>query len=183
MHDIQNMKIKFTSGVLFLLALTLAACRDDQKKLTPASPVSTKLTTTPPADTSSGSKLTGFYLEIKNALVDDNAGAAADAAKSFIHELERSKSLDENLQDAKEMAEHISTNEKDIEHQRFHFQMLSDDMYELLKPAVMKKTLYLDFCPMYKKKGATWLSESEEIRNPYLGKKMPSCGEIKEVLK
>lgn len=182
------MKIKITRFFLFLLVVALAACKDDQKKSTiapgTASPDSSKLTNADSADTSAGSNLTGFYLEIKNALADDNGGAAATAAKSFIGELEKRDSLDENLQDAKEMAEHISTNKNDIEHQRFHFQMLSDDMYDLLKRSTRNKPLYQDFCPMYRKnKGATWLSETEDIRNPYLGKKMPSCGEIKEVLK
>jgi hypothetical protein len=32
---------------------------------------------------------------------------------------------------------------------------------------------------MYKKgKGAFWLSETKEIKNPYLGKTMPTCGTI-----
>jgi len=30
---------------------------------------------------------------------------------------------------------------------------------------------------------ATWLSETKEIKNPYLGKKMPTCGEVKEEMK
>ena len=33
------------------------------------------------------------------------------------------------------------------------------------------------------KKGAFWISESKEIKNPYLGKKMPTCGEVKEEIK
>ena len=45
----------------------------------------------------------------------------------------------------------------------------------------MEQTLYKDFCPMYSDgKGATWLSETKEIKNPYLGKKMPTCGSMKE---
>ena len=33
------------------------------------------------------------------------------------------------------------------------------------------------------KKGAFWLSETKEIKNPYLGKAMPTCGTIKEEIK
>lgn len=44
--------------------------------------------------------------------------------------------------------------------------------------------MYKDFCPMYNNgKGAFWLSETKEIKNPYLGKAMPTCGTIQEELK
>jgi hypothetical protein len=33
------------------------------------------------------------------------------------------------------------------------------------------------YCPMLKK---SWLQKGEKIRNPYLGKQMPDCGEIKK---
>lgn len=43
--------------------------------------------------------------------------------------------------------------------------------------------LYVDYCPMANdNKGAYWLSQTKEIRNPYLGKKMPECGELKKEL-
>jgi hypothetical protein len=62
--------------------------------------------------------------------------------------------------------------------------MLSQDMIALVKAAGNSKTLYKDFCPMYNnKKGAFWLSETKEIRNPYYGKEMPRCGEVKEEIK
>ena len=86
--------------------------------------------------------------------------------------------------DAKEHAEHIGMNAGKIEHQREHFDMLSSDMYDMVKVFGGGQTLYQDFCPMYNnKKGATWLSETKEIKNPYLGKKMPGCGSIKEEIK
>jgi Cu(I)/Ag(I) efflux system membrane fusion protein len=48
----------------------------------------------------------------------------------------------------------------------------------------MGKTVYYQFCPMYdNNKGGYWLSETEEIRNPYFGKEMISCGETRELLK
>ena len=44
--------------------------------------------------------------------------------------------------------------------------------------------IYKDFCPMYNdNKGAIWLSESKEIKNPYFGKSMSTCGTVKEELK
>lgn len=42
---------------------------------------------------------------------------------------------------------------------------------------------YLAFCPMaFGDKGAYWLQEEEEIRNPYFGASMLKCGEIREEL-
>jgi Cu(I)/Ag(I) efflux system membrane fusion protein len=39
----------------------------------------------------------------------------------------------------------------------------------------------LAFCPMaFGNKGAYWLQTEKKIRNPYFGKKMHGCGEIKE---
>jgi hypothetical protein len=62
--------------------------------------------------------------------------------------------------------------------------MLSKDMYDLVKAFGAGQTLYKDFCPMYNdNKGAIWLSESKEIKNPYYGKSMSSCGSMKEELK
>jgi hypothetical protein len=86
--------------------------------------------------------------------------------------------------DIKEHAEHISTNGNKIAHQREHFDMLSKDMYDLVKVVKPSQTLYHDRCPMYNDgKGATWLSEVKEIKNPYLGKKMPDCGTVQEEIK
>lgn len=131
------------------------------------------------------------YLKIKNALVNDNGNDAANAGTAFVKAMnkldknslsaENKKTWDNIADDAKEMAKHISENANKIEHQREHFEMLSMDMFDLVKSFGAGQPLYLDFCPMANnKKGATWLSETKEISNPYLGKKMPACGEIKE---
>ena len=32
-------------------------------------------------------------------------------------------------------------------------------------------------------KGAIWLSSTKEVKNPYLGKAMSTCGEVQEELK
>ena len=97
---------------------------------------------------------------------------------------DKKKTWDNLSDDAKEMAEHIGKNADKLEHQREHFDMLSKDMYDMVKAFGGGQTLYQDFCPMYNdKKGATWLSETKEIKNPYLGKKMPTCGSVKEEIK
>ncbi len=134
------------------------------------------------------------YLQMKNALANDNGKDAASAGKAFVESMgkmdktslttEKKKIWDDVSDDAKEMAEHIGSNGDKIEHQREHFDMLSTDMYDMVKTFGAGQALYKDFCPMYNdKKGAIWLSEIKEIKNPYFGKKMPTCGSVKEEIK
>ena len=134
------------------------------------------------------------YLKIKNALTNDNGKEAANAANAFVESMakmettslggDKKKTWDNIADDAKEMAEHIGKNAGKLDHQREHFDMLSKDMYDMVKAFGAGQTLYQDFCPMYNdNKGATWLSETKEIKNPYLGTKMPTCGSVKEEIK
>jgi hypothetical protein len=134
------------------------------------------------------------YLQLKNALANDKTKDAAAAGKAMFDgmgTLDKSlltadqKKLYEDLEDdAREHAEHIGANAGNIEHQREHFDMLSKDVYDLVKTFGGGQLLYKDFCPMYNgKKGAMWLSETKAIKNPYYGKKMLTCGSVQEELK
>lgn len=134
------------------------------------------------------------YLNLKNALTEDNGKEAAEAANTITSSLEKlntealtpeqKQTYDDVKDNLKEHAEHIASNSKNISHQREHFEMISEDMVDLVKSTGSVQTLYKDYCPMYNNnKGAFWLSETKEIKNPYLGKKMPTCGEIKEEIK
>jgi hypothetical protein len=134
------------------------------------------------------------YLQMKNAFAKDNdksAAAAGDAmVKAFANfnsstlTAGQSKIYTDIQDDAKEHAEHIGKNAGNIKHQREHFDMLSKDIYQLVKTLGGGGKLYYDHCPMYNDgKGADWLSETKEISNPYLGKSMPTCGSVKEEIK
>ncbi|MGD9993687.1 MAG: DUF3347 domain-containing protein [Salinivirgaceae bacterium] len=129
------------------------------------------------------------YLALKNALIEDNSKKAADSGKMLYQAIvnfnspEQSESqkneIKDILEDAKEHAEHISENRNDIGHQREHFEILSKDIKDLVLITGADRTLYQIFCPMYNK-GAIWLSESNEIRNPFFGSKMMKCGEVQQ---
>src|SRR5436190_7266851 len=134
------------------------------------------------------------YLHIKNALANDNGSEAANGAKmesQALAEVDKSfftpdqkKVYDGIEEDLKEHAAHIGKNGDNIKHQREHFSMMSEDVYDLVKAFGGGKALYHDFCPMYNEnKGALWLSETKEIKNPYMGNKMPTCGRVEEVIK
>lgn len=146
------------------------------------------------ANSASTAVLFNLYFKLKNSFVADDDKDAANAAKDMVVAFsafrinslapEQSKALSEIVEDATEHVSHISANAGNIIHQREHFDMLSKDMYDLAKVAGSGQVIYVDHCPMYNhNKGALWLSEVKEIRNPYLGKAMPACGKIQEELK
>lgn len=76
-------------------------------------------------------------------------------------------------------------NAKDIEQQRETFATLSDQLIETVQVFRLKiETVYIAYCPMaFEYNGAYWLSENEEINNPYFGDKMLRCGEVKKTIK
>ncbi|MDX1760531.1 DUF3347 domain-containing protein [Salinimicrobium sp. 3283s] len=129
------------------------------------------------------------YLELKDALVADNSEGAAQAGESLVtafenfdrsgYEAAEQQELTEIIESAKEHADHISYS--DMAHQREHFELMSIDMVDMLAITGSPETLYQQFCPMYNdNKGGIWLSTSEEIRNPYFGQSMLSCGEVQK---
>ncbi len=147
-----------------------------------------------PKAAASVKEIVSHYLHIKNALANDNGGDAAEGAKemeSAMNKMDKSlltavqkKVYDAIEEDLKEHAEHIGKNGDKIEHQRSHFAMMSEDAFDLVKAFGGGQPMYHDHCPMYNEnEGAMWLSEVREIKNPYLGAKMPGCGKVVEVIK
>jgi hypothetical protein len=182
---------------ILLSTLFFAACNNGTPKNHTAENPASAATVEPDKKAETpGTSIKGLlngYMQIKNGLANDNGNDAATGGKAFNDALAKvdkssmsagqKKSFEDIADDAKEMAEHISTNAGKIAHQREHFYMLSKDMYDVVKTFGAGQTLYQDFCPMYNnKKGATWLSETKDIKNPYLGNEMPDCGSVKETL-
>ncbi len=76
-------------------------------------------------------------------------------------------------------------NSADIAEQRLEYATFNLVFYKSLKLfGLDNDTAYYQFCPMANdNQGAFWLSETEEIRNPYFGDMMLSCGETRDTLK
>lgn len=138
--------------------------------------------------------LLSSYLKLKNAFTIDDDKNAAAAGNEMVAAFanfdtksltpEQSKAYTDIYDDAKEHAEHIGDNVGNIVHQREHFDVLSKDIYDLVKLLGTSQPLFVDHCPMYNNnKGAIWLSEEKDIKNPYFGKAMPTCGTVTEELK
>lgn len=71
-----------------------------------------------------------------------------------------------------------------IEIQRKIYATLSKGFIALVKRSGLNSGgLYVDFCPMaLNDQGAFGLSRDKEIKNPYFGEKMMSCGKVPEVM-
>ncbi|MBU2526793.1 MAG: DUF3347 domain-containing protein [Bacteroidetes bacterium] len=125
------------------------------------------------------------YLQIKNGLVADNKDNAAKGGTALLAAFsnfdmsqlneEQHKSYMDIVEDAKEQAEHIV--KSPIDHQREHFETLSTDISDLIALLGTDKTLYQDYCPMKK---VSWLSETKDIKNPFFGSEMLTCGSVKK---
>ncbi len=129
------------------------------------------------------SKLYDNYLSIKNSLVKDDASAAAKSANDFIKTASAIdyKILSEgNVEVLRSLATSIST-AKTIDAQRESFHQLSENMILLSeKIKLSEKPVFIQYCPMAE---GSWLSDAAQIRNPYYGASMLSCGEVKKVVK
>lgn len=133
--------------------------------------------------------LTKRYFDLKNALVETNFAATKNIAGKLSQSL---KAVDMNLLDDKvhhqwmekenQLRKSIEaiTKAKDVEEQRKHFEPLSDALIESADLfGLTIDMVYVQFCPMaFDDKGAYWLSEAEEILNPYFGDYMLRCGEV-----
>jgi len=127
------------------------------------------------------------YMTLKDALVATNKEQSATAGKKLESSLssfnvssytpEQQKELNDIITDAKEHAEHIGKSE--MSHQREHFKILSKDMIDMVAIIGTNTTLYQQFCPMYDG-GSAWLSMNKDIKNPFYGSKMMTCGEVEK---
>ncbi|GAB4340163.1 MAG: DUF3347 domain-containing protein [Flammeovirgaceae bacterium] len=120
------------------------------------------------------------YLEMKDALVATDFNKTQMAAKQLGASLE-SIGQKEGSDIIKKDADLIA-NATDVEKQREAFYSLSRTIYALTKTVKpVDSEIYKQYCPMaFNDKGAFWLSKDKEIKNPYFGDKMLTCGVVEE---
>jgi hypothetical protein len=123
------------------------------------------------------------YMNIKNALVNGNDEQVKQAASDMQESLAGSELSEEQRNQLKESAGQL-VEAQGIEAQRQAFAQLSQQLYQVVKDKdVTNKPLYWQHCPMaLDKQGANWLSYEEQVRNPFMGQKMPGCGSVQETL-
>ena len=139
------------------------------------------------------SELINQYFELKNSLVKTDFQQSQINAKNLEAALNRMdrKLLDENALNVwmkhyaklkNEIGQFISFT--DIEKQREIFSSISNQIILTVETFGLQiDAVYVAFCPMaMNDKGAYWLSEFQEIRNPYYGDKMMRCGVVKKTI-
>ncbi len=137
------------------------------------------------------------YLALKDALVLTDNVQARESAAQFLESLsgvDRSLLKDKVQSDSHEYwMEQLDALQahgqqiralEDVEEQRKQFDFLSQALINTIKVfGITEDTFYIQHCPMaFDYTGADWISDAEEIRNPYFGDKMLTCGIIEETI-
>lgn len=191
--------MRLVSIVLLYTLLTLTSCSfgDEQKKEASGNkPKQPPVSSIGEGGTQQLMAMLHDYYVLKDALVASSAGKADAAANkllvkadSFIAYLQTDSMkgpmliphLDTIRSQVKIMT---SMMDEGCEKKRINFDVISATFYTMLKKAELKHAgIYHQYCPMaFNDKGAYWMSDMEEIKNPYFGNKMLECGEIADVL-
>jgi len=98
------------------------------------------------------------------------AGSLSESEKQFLAVYEKARTALADL--GSEGADLAKSNS--LKEARAAFEKLGDKAKQL---ATGQSGYYVAHCPMLKK---DWVQTSEKIANPYYGKEMASCGEIKK---
>ena len=198
-----NLKITTAILTIAFVGLTVLSCKENKKEDQKESTEMTDMGYQDPKDMNAtvsveklnyniqgSDKTSGLvmsYLQIKDALVADNGEAANAAGKTALQAFKNfdssglSTEQQENLKDPFEdaMAKVKNISEASIKDQRKAFKQLSDDMTKIIAIAGTNAKLYEQFCPMYDR-GSGWLSAEKDIKNPFYGSKMLTCGSVKK---
>lgn len=177
--------------------LFLAACGGNDEKAAVTEAPQTPLGQSANSDTFNlvFGKMLDSYFQLKDQFIKENDTlitkgteqliADINAAVGVLSELKADSSI---VSTAKTYTTGIGNEltavkqEKDIEERRKSFQVLSEQLYDLIRTVKYDRAVvYHQYCPMaFNDAGAFWLSNSSDIRNPYLPKKMLICGEVKD---
>ena len=129
------------------------------------------------------------YMVLKDAFVASEVEQISSAAANLQVELQsvENQDLDGMVKSHFDMIQQklkaITTSDS-LEEQRAAFVILNENMVVLVNNiSGIAPDLYLQRCPMANNnKGAVWLSSSSEIRNPYYGDAMLTCGSVIDTL-
>lgn len=133
--------------------------------------------------------LTNLYLELKRALVAGDGEAAERLSKELFAgvkevdgeqlEGEAQEFWDERRRHLLQHSE-INMEAEELEELRENFIFISGEMIKIVNTfGIGDEQIFVDYCPMANSdSGAYWLSETREIRNPYFGEAMLTCGEV-----
>lgn len=181
----------------FSLILFLAACGGNDEKAAVTEAPQASLGQSANSDTFNlvFGKMLDSYFQLKDQFIKENDTLITKGTEQLITDINAAEGV---LGELKADSSIVSTaktyttgirneltalkQEKDIEERRKSFQVLSEQLYDLIRTVKYDRAVvYHQYCPMaFNDAGAFWLSNSSDIRNPYLPKKMLICGEVKD---
>lgn len=130
------------------------------------------------------------YVELKNSLVQSDLNSALDIVTKFdltIQNLIIQTKARERIVGLKKLQQAAldMKNTQDIAKLRLKFKLLSSELIEILDGFKgLDQTVYVQYCPMAdNNNGAYWLSFESQIKNPYYGEVMLSCGSVVRKMK
>ncbi|MBG6233984.1 hypothetical protein IWX76_000539 [Pedobacter sp. CAN_A7] len=169
------------------LVVLLAACSNTAPKDSHAGhnhgPASPKETSTPAVAASlKDSNLNAVYKQyqlLTTALTEGDAATAKVSAMAIEAGAQGVKGGTALATTAAQI-----TAAKNLDTQRTLYATLNNHFIALLKDTGLESgELYVAHCPMaLNDKGASWVSQVKEIRNPYFGESMLTCGSVTETL-
>jgi hypothetical protein len=121
-------------------------------------------------------KIISSYNDVKNALVNGNSKAASEAAIAFQETVKSEAAFPQKSDLLKAIDEMVKAS--GIEKQRETLNDVSTILWKVVKSSdKVSQPVYYQYCPMKK---TYWLSKEKEIKNPYYGSSMLTCGKIVE---
>lgn len=179
-----------------LIVLCILACQQPSDKVLAEGSSQAKNTSIKahsPTFDQSFEKLLSAYLQLKDQLVAEKDSGIAQSTRALVLASDSLKlselQADSNLvQTAFSYSDGISSEaqgllgENNLLSKRRSFQMISDQLYDLIKTVqYQQKPLYRFYCSKaFEDQGAYWISDQTIVNNPYQPNLKPICGEIKD---
>lgn len=122
------------------------------------------------------------YFSIQSALASDDLSSAKDSATKLEEKVAHSECAMDGGDCCTEVsgAAHGIANASDISAARTAFNDFSKAMIARVESHSPENAVYQMYCPMaFNNKGAAWLQNNKDLRNPYFGASMLTCGMTK----
>lgn len=116
------------------------------------------------------------YIMVKDAFVKSDSKAAATEIASLNEAVKAEKDFAQKA-DLQKATEKLAKAGENLDKQRAAFNDVSTIIWKIVKTSDVRENVYYQYCPMKK---AYWLSREKEIKNPYYGSSMLTCGKVVE---
>lgn len=130
-------------------------------------------------------QLLNDYLKLEDALVASNPDEAKEAITKMqkeVGQLQPDAAGKAYQKELKFLAAYLEVAGKatSLEDIRTRFEKISGSMIALAEQKVFGgEALYVMYCPMKK---TSWLDDTKDVKNPYYGKAMLTCGSVKKTI-